>query len=98
MILNIPDETDFIMHPIIMVVGCDVAVFWQGGTPVCSICFTKGHYLQRCNPNYRQKAYKKKKDRLLPTPQLSNDKQQVIKEAKKKAEEEGMSLLEAVAE
>ena len=98
LILNVPEDTDFIMHPIIKIVGCDVAVFWQGGTPVCSICFTKGHYSQRCSPNHRRKAYKKRKDRLIPTPRLSNEKQQLIKAAKKKSEEEGMSLVDAIAE
>ena len=98
LILNVPEDTDFVMHPIITLVGCDVAVFWQGGTPVCSICFTKGHYSQRCSPNHRRKAYKKRKDRLIPTPRLSNEKQQLIKAAKRKSEEEGMTLLDAVAE
>src|SRR5437016_6841894 len=98
MILSIPDDTDFIMHPIISIVGCDVAVFWQGGTPVCSICFTKGHYSQKCNPNYRRKSNKKRRNRLQPTPRISNDKQQIIKEAKRKSEEEGMSLVDAIAE
>ena len=96
-ILNIPEEHDLIMHPIIKVVGCEVVMFWQGSDPACTICFTKGHYSQDCNSKHRRRANKKRKDKLMPAPLLSDEKQRVIKDAKKRSEEDGITLVEAVA-
>src|SRR5438128_475785 len=64
LILNVPEGSYLPMAPLITIYGCEVALFWQNAKPVCTICFTVGHYSQDCNTYFRGKASKRKHDKL----------------------------------
>ena len=57
LILNIPEGTVLVMHPLITILGCKVAAFWQG-----SRMFTWNNYYTECMGD---KARKTSKDETM---------------------------------